>query len=95
MRARHLLGALFTVSLLAAPAWAVDCATSGTVTVTGPAGVTSQLWLQTGNAFNVLPVQNSSIWVRTQDGTAFSVLLVINSTESTVLQDTPYSFTTR
>lgn len=93
MRTHGLLVALFTLPLLvglltlpplAAPAWA-DCITVGTIQVTAPAGVTSQLWVQNANGvFNIVDVKDSSIWVATPDGATFTTLLVINSTGGTV-----------
>ena len=81
MQVRHVVIALFALCVFAAPALAQECATSGTIHVTAPEGVNAQLWMQTAiGAFTIIPVKNSSLWVNTGDGAAYSILVVINET---------------
>ena len=88
MKLCRVLIALAALCLLAtaAPALAQqECETSGTLQVTGPAGTNAQLWMKTSSGvFNVINVKNSTLWVASDDGTAVSILVVINETAGSI-----------
>lgn len=66
----------------AAPAFAV-CSSAGSIVVTAPDTVVGQVWIRAG-AFSVSPlVSGTSVWFATQDGTAETILILINKAVET------------